>query len=76
MRVYIEAMEIVEGDEEFTEELDFVRIDVTEKTEQEREEIIQAIREQFAGKKYLLQLHICRHDEGEACSVSVIEEVR
>ena len=72
MRVYLEAQEQLPEDS--TEEADFVRIDVTDKSEAERKEILSALREQFADKSYVIQYHLCRHDEGGACEIKVVEE--
>ena len=68
MKVYIEAFEITEEGEP-----DFIRIDVTDLTDQEKKDILNAIREYFADKKYVLQVHYCRHDEGKPCEVKTIE---
>ena|GEM_PF-1384023 len=71
MRVYLEAQEqLPEG---ATEEADFVRIDVTDKSEAERKEILSALREQFADTSYVIRYHLCRHDEGGACEVRIVE---
>ena len=61
MRVYYECFEILP--EDTTEEPDFVRIDITDKSETEKKEILSAIKEQFEGKKYMLRLHYCKHDQ-------------
>jgi len=50
-----------------------VRIDVTDKSEAERKEILSALREQFADTSYVIQYHFCRHDEGGACEVRIVE---
>lgn len=71
MRIYIEAFETLEQ-----EESEFIRIDVTNLTEEEKKEVLEAIREHFAGRKYIIQIHYCRHDEGKPCEVKIIEEVR
>ena len=71
MRLYYECTEVLPEDS--MEEPDFVRMDITDKSEDERAEILDAIKEQFDGKKYMLQLHYCRHDEYKPCVVEVIE---
>lgn len=71
MRLYYECFEILP--EDTTEEPDFVRIDITDKSEAERAEILSAIKEQFKDKKYILRLHYCKHEEHEPCVVEVIE---
>ncbi|MCW3140573.1 MAG: hypothetical protein N2V72_00110 [Methanophagales archaeon] len=73
MRIYYECFELLpEGAAE--EEPDFVRVDITDKTESEKAEILDAIKEQFEGKKHILRLHYCKHDEHKPCEVEVIEE--
>jgi len=72
VRVYYECLELLPEDTT-EEEPDFVRIDITDKSEDEKKEILSAIKEQFAGKKYMLRLHKCKHEEYEPCVVEVIE---
>jgi len=71
MRVYYECFEALP--EDTTEEPDFVRMDITDKSEDERAEILDAIKEQFESKKYMLRLHYCKHEEYKPCEVEVIE---
>ena len=71
MRLYLEAMEIVE--EEVEDEGDFVRIDITNWSESDIAKAIKLLKEMFAGKNYQIRLHECRHDEGKPCSVKTIE---
>jgi len=71
VRVYLEAQEQLPEDS--TEEPDFVRVDVTDKSEAERKEILSALREQFADTSYVIRYHLCRHDEGGACEIKVVE---
>ena len=73
MRLYYECIEVLPEDTT-EEEPDFVRIDITDKSEDERAEILDVIKEQFKGKKYMLRLHKCRHDENKPCEARVIEE--
>ena len=73
MRLYYEGIEVLPEDTT-EEEPDFVRVDITDKTESEKAEILDAIKEQFEGKKYMLQLHFCKHEEYKPCVVEVIEE--
>ena len=74
MRLYYEAYEVLPEDS--AEEPDFVRIDVTDLSESERLDALEAIREQFAGKKYVIYLHKCYHDEDpkKPCEVVKIED--
>jgi hypothetical protein len=57
-----------------TEEADFIRIDITEWPRSDIDAATQLLRE-HAGvyEHYIVQIHYCRHEEGEACSVSIIE---
>ena len=73
MRVYYECTEIVA--ESSTTEPDFIRIDITEKSEDERLEILSAIRDQFKNKKYQLVIHYCHHDENKPCMFKTIEVI-
>ena len=70
MRVYIEAFET---EETSTGGSEFIRIDVTNLTEEEKKEVLEAIREHFAGRKYRIQIHYCRHDEKKPCEIRIIE---
>lgn len=73
MRIYFECMEILP--EDLIEEADFIRVDVTDLDEQQRKEVLEAIKEHFSGLKYILQVHYCYHDEGEGkpCKIRIIE---
>jgi hypothetical protein len=72
MRIYLELIEMLpEGS---TEEADFIRVDVTEWSKEDVDTAIQLLREHAQTyEHYTLQIHQCRHEEGEPCSVSIIE---
>lgn len=66
MRIYLEAIEKVEG------EGDFIRLDVTNKNIDEALKDLKSILN--PNKHYAIQKHYCRHDEGGICVVEKIEE--
>ena len=71
MRIYLELIELLpEGS---TEEPDFIRVDVTEWPEEDVGELISILEEHAkVYEKYVLQKHVCYHEEGQACEVYVI----
>lgn len=73
MRVYLEAVEKVQGEEAEVSEGDFIRIDVSEFNEADALKDLMKLL--VSGKKYVIQKHYCRHDEGGACAVEVLREV-
>ena len=71
MRTYLELVEVLpEGS---AEEPDFIRIDVTGWAEGDVEELTSLLRE-YANtyNSYILQRHMCRHEEGEECWVEIL----
>ncbi|MBI4283259.1 MAG: hypothetical protein HY663_02175 [Chloroflexi bacterium] len=70
MKTYLEAQEIIS--EEATEEPDFIRADITDKTDSEIAEIKAAIEDIMAGTEYRFMKHLCGHDENRACSTEAI----
>uniref|UniRef100_A0A6M3L3Q1 Uncharacterized protein n=1 Tax=viral metagenome TaxID=1070528 RepID=A0A6M3L3Q1_9ZZZZ len=58
MRKYYEALEIVSMDEE----IESVRIDITDMTDEEKATTLAAIKDIMSGKTYKLTEHICYHD--------------
>ena len=68
MKKYLEATEIV--DNETSPE--FIRAEITDKTDAEIAEIKQAIIDIMSGKKYRLSEHLCRHDERGKCDFNEI----
>ncbi len=65
MRVYLEATETLPLTS--LEAADFIRADITSKTDAEVEAIKSDIKDIMVGLNYQLVRHICRHDEGEPC---------
>jgi len=74
MKIYIEAEEriesIIPGEYKPGE---FIRIDVTDYSEQEIQQIITQIKDIMAGKTYELRRHICRHEENRGCEIEKLE---
>ena len=63
MKVYIEAQGMaVEGTEP-----EFIRADITGKTQAEADAILEDIRAIMEGINCTLSRHFCLHDEGGAC---------
>jgi len=72
LRVYLELIEQLNM--EFSGEADFIRVDVTGWSDGDVEEALSLLKEiSNSYEHYVLQKHFCRHDEGEACTVEVIE---
>jgi len=69
MRHYYEASEILPEGSEI--EADFIRMDITDMLAPERAEVLQLIKDQFAGLTYTLISHNCYHDENpkQKCTV-------
>jgi len=63
MRQYLEVEEIVG----FNEPFEFIRVDITDKTDAEIQAIWTAIEDIMKGKTYRLTRHDCGHDEGKSC---------
>ena len=61
MRQYYEANEILIEDSTIIP--DFIRIDITDMSTVERNEVLQLIKDQFVNINHTLILHNCRHDE-------------
>jgi hypothetical protein len=72
MRIYLELIEVVpEGS---AEEPDFIRIDVTDWSKKDVDAAVQLLREHAkVYDRYVIQLHYCRHEEGEPCDAEVVE---
>jgi hypothetical protein len=75
LRVYVEAFEVLQP--EAAEEPDFIRVDVTDASASEVQNVISMVRELMKGANYILLLHYCYHDEDPVrpCSVVVLEVV-
>ena len=70
MRLFLEIEEIVEP----PLVPQSVRVEV--KNEEEAKQVLEQLRQFFTGKKYVVKLHYCFHDENKPCEIRVIEEVR
>jgi hypothetical protein len=72
MRIYLELIEVLpEGS---AEEADFIRIDVTDWSKKDVDQVIQLLKEQAEQyEHYIIQMHYCYHEEGKPCSIAVIE---
>jgi hypothetical protein len=71
MRIYIELIEL---QEDGGEESDFIRIDVTEWLQRDINTAIELLKEHAQVYEHcVLQLHYCRHEDNEPCSVTVLE---
>ena len=72
MRRYLE---LFEASEATTEELDFIRIDVTEWSSEDVEKAINLLLEHARAsyEHYAVQIHECRHEEEGPCSATVME---
>ena len=73
MRIYLEAIEKRENIEEGGGELDFIRLDTTDKDEQEVLDDLKSLLD--PQKHYIIRKHYCKHDEGLPCEVEILEEV-
>ena len=73
MRIYLELYEIVTV--ESTAEPDFIRIDVTEWSKYDIDTAIQLLikHAQQSYTSYIIQMHYCRHDENQLCTVTIID---
>lgn len=65
MREYLEAVELLA--EGAVEEPEFIRADITGKTEAEITSIQSDIEDVMTDRDYTLQRHYCGHDEGLPC---------
>jgi len=61
MRIYLEAVEQTDDVAEF------VRLDITDKTEQEQAGILTALKDYMSGVNAIFSKHYCYHDENKAC---------
>jgi hypothetical protein len=73
MRIYLELYEI---SEDLGEEADFIRIDITDWDKRDIDTAIQLLREHAQIYPHrIIQIHYCKHEEGEPCYVEVLEAV-
>ena len=66
MRIYQEAQEQGIG------ETEFVRLDVTDKTQAERDAILVSLKDFMTGVTSVFTKHTCYHDEGKSCQSEVV----
>jgi len=71
MRIYLEAIEKRENIEGEGEELDFIRLDATDKDEQEVLNDLKSLLD--PNKSYTIRKHYCKHEEGLPCEVEILE---
>jgi len=74
MRLYLEIVEVLSEEEEFTRQPQLVRVEV--ESEDEAYQLYNQLKPLFNGRKYIARIHYCYHEEGKPCQVKVIEEVR
>jgi hypothetical protein len=63
MRTYLEARELAVGGQE----AEFVRLDVTGKTQEEQDTILANLKDYMTGLTCSFAKHQCPHDTGGAC---------
>ena len=74
MKLYIEAMEIIES-EAMEEEPDFIRLEIEDDlTEEKAIELIKSL----MTPPYIIRRHYCYHDEDpkKPCKTEILEEAR
>jgi len=71
MRIYLEALEQTEHRSEPETEIDFIRLDATNKDENEVLNDLKSLLD--PNKKYIIRKHYCKHEEGLPCEVEVLE---
>jgi len=71
MRVYLELIEV--HPPYSTETPDFIRIDVTDWSQDDINTAIQLLMQQAqVYQSYILRVHYCRHDEGRPCAFALL----
>jgi hypothetical protein len=71
MRVYLELIEVLPPYS--TETPDFIRIDVTNWSQDDINTAIQLLKQQAqVYQSYVLRVHYCRHDEGRPCAFTLL----
>jgi len=71
MREYLEATETVDEGQV----AEFIRSEVTDMTEQEKDDVQVAIEDVMSDKHYRLITHYCEHDQSKPCKTELIKEV-
>jgi hypothetical protein len=70
MRIYLE---LIETNGEMAAEFDFIRVDVTDWSENDVNDALDLLKQHAAVyEHYVLQKHHCKHEEGEPCTTEVI----
>lgn len=69
MRLYYDMWEKVERDPEF------IRCDITGKSDSEKADVQAAMEDIMSGKSYRILEHLCGHDEMKLCTMELIKEV-
>lgn len=69
MKLYYEAKETSE------EEPEFIRVDITDMTDEEKADTLKAIKDVMAGKTYRLTEHTCCHDGDPQSTPCVMVEI-
>lgn len=72
MREYLELTEKV-ADKSLVP--DFIRCDVTGKTQSEKDDVQAEMEAVMAGRFYQLERHLCSHDHYQHCLSELIKEV-
>ena len=67
-RIYLEAIEQVGANQE----AEFVRLDVTGKTQAERDAILVSLKDYMTGITTVFTSHTCNHDIGQSCPSQVV----
>jgi hypothetical protein len=71
MRVYLELIEVLPPYSTATP--DFIRIDVTNWSQDDINTAIQQLMQQAqVYQSYILRVHYCRHDEGKPCAFTLL----
>ncbi len=71
MRVYLELIEVLPPYSTATP--DFIRIDVTNWSQDDVNTAIQLLMQQAqVYQSYILRVHYCRHDEGRPCAFALL----
>ena len=70
---YFELTEIVENE---TQQPEFIRVNVDELTEEQRNTKLAEIESLVTCKNYRISLHRCGHLEGKPCTATLLKEVK
>lgn len=70
MRLYLEIYEVIPPDVENPPPPVTIRAELDD--ESQAEEVYQRFSDLFQGKKHIVQIHYCRHDEGKPCTTKIL----